>query len=126
MKSKTLLVPIILIVLALLLTACTDEDNAEASGVVTLSSIDCERDIDCFIEASKHCSPATWSNQWGLEYEITGWKDDKCNVYIEFVNGNCPYEQESLTTMLESWKNGEWSDDDYDVCDQTSQIVVEE
>ena len=125
MKIKTQFGLIMLIVLALSLTACTGGNKAGVSNPVHADSINCGKDADCFIEASKTCSPAIWTNQYGLGFQITGPVDDKCNMYIEFVDGNCPYEQERLTTMLEGWKNGEWSNDDYDVCDQTSQIVWE-
>ncbi len=125
MNSKIQFGLFMLIVLAFVLTACTSGNKAGVSKSVTANSIDCGKNIDCFIEASKTCSPAVWTNQYGLGFQITGPADGKCNMYVEFVDGNCPYEQERLTTMLEGWKNGEWSNDDYDVCNQTSQIIVE-
>jgi hypothetical protein len=102
----------------------SSKNNIGVTEPLNPNAVNCEKDIDCFIEESKSCSPATWINKYGLGYEITGLVEEKCNVYVGFVDGNCPYEQEELVSMLERWKEEEWLDSDLDVCDQTAKVEI--
>jgi hypothetical protein len=96
-----------------LVCAIVEEKNIPIKKEIVL--IECE-DLDCFIDASKDCSKATWTSEYATMFEIRGLENNKCIVYRDFMKDECPFEIKDLTKMLERWKNQEFSTNDWNTC----------
>lgn len=116
-----LIVVIIISVIAILLSLERSSENETSCGnsepCLPSDEIQkCEKDIDCFIDRSKDCSLASWYLLAGATHEIRGMRDGNCWVYRQFMNDECPFEIEDLTAMLERWKEGIYSTEDWVTC----------
>jgi len=125
-KNKNWLILLSIVLASFLLFGCTGSDNNKSSQNLDNNNsnnslntpINCV-DINCFIEASKNCSKATWTSEYETSFEIKGIQNSKCIVYRGTpMNDECPFETSELTSMLERWTQGNFSTNDWQTCSQ--------
>lgn len=112
--------------LSLLLVGCTTQDNfkdtnnsslLDSNNISSNTPISCE-DLNCFIEASKNCETSVWNSEYNTTFEIKGLQDNKCIVHRgPPMDDDCPFEKIDLTAMLERWKIGNFSTEDWSTCE---------
>lgn len=78
--------------------------------------IECGNDIDCFIDRASSCELSRWTSAFYTSFAIKGYKDNKCVLYNEFIKNECPFLTVDLKSMLERWKVGSYSTDDWRSC----------
>ncbi len=123
---RNALIILSIILASFLLFGCTGNDNNKSSQNLDHNtpnnslnpSITCV-DLNCFIGASKNCSKATWTSEYGTSFEIKGIQNNKCIIYRgNPMNDECPFETNDLTSMLENWNHGDFSTNDWKTCPQ--------
>lgn len=97
-----------------------DEEEKSESEEADIELINCERNLDCFINAAKKCNIAKtvhnyktsflgiWSKENTMYYELKGIESDKCIFYLLEENskkdGECRISIKDLVSTLEAWK----------------------
>jgi hypothetical protein len=107
---------------------CGILDNKIAPGNITKpkdetitspnSPVECNRDIDCFINAASTCRKSFFTSEFGTKFSRKERKYEKCILHRTDNNDDCPFEISALTSILKNWKNGSYSSSDFDTCGQ--------
>jgi hypothetical protein len=109
-----------------------------------IAPLDCGTDFDCFIQASKDCSPSSVVRTVTLDvfgtlatskesYELKGIVDKKCSLIQTVENEatnliatqECLFPTDLLTSVLSKWKDGTFSSDEWVPYCTTIQSSVE-